>query len=246
MLPLGRFHLRRRGVPCLSYSSATQEPCDENPFVRSASPKRRSDFCTCRQRLSQAVWSAVVSTRYRTKDLVQRFSVRDPSLFKVPLACSLDLLRLASDIPPSQRHFFVLFERSNVQVTYVRPRRFGTLTEIETLLRWLQDHPEVHSIILISSQAHLPRIRLCCRFLFSGDLKIYLASHQFNPLARALQIVSPPLRRKPEDPRVLAHANFSARSSAGEFPNSPRSLVALSCLASGFPYCECYNCSNVE
>src|SRR5690348_12753905 len=56
--------------PCLGYSSATQESCDENPFARSASPKRRSDFCTCRQRLSQAVWSAVVSTRYRTKDLV--------------------------------------------------------------------------------------------------------------------------------------------------------------------------------
>ena len=110
---------------------------------------------------------------------VSRFEIRRFSKF--PLPVPLDLLRLASDIPPSQRHFFVLFERSNVQVTYVRPRRFGTLTEIETLLRWLQDHPEVHSIILISSQAHLPRIRLCCRFLFSGDLKIYLTSPPVQP-----------------------------------------------------------------
>jgi len=110
---------------------------------------------------------------------VSRFEIRRFST--LPLPAPLDLLKLASDIPPPQRHFFVLFERSNVQVIYVRPRRFGTLTEIEALSRWLQDHPEVHSVVLISSRSHLPRIRLCCRFLFSGDLKIYLTSPPVQP-----------------------------------------------------------------
>jgi hypothetical protein len=94
----------------------------------------------------------------------------------LPLPMPLDLLKLASDVPPPQRHYFVLFERSNVKVTYVRPQRFGTLTEIETLLRWLQDHLEVRSVVLISSRSHLQRIRLCCRFLLSGNFEICLTS----------------------------------------------------------------------
>jgi len=105
---------------------------------------------------------------------VSRFEIRRFS--KLPLPAPLDLLKLAADAPPPQRHFFVLFHRSTVQVTYVRPRRFGTLTEIEALLHWLQHHPEVHSVALISSHSHLPRIRLCCRLLLSKDLEIYLAS----------------------------------------------------------------------
>jgi hypothetical protein len=110
---------------------------------------------------------------------VSRFEIRRFS--RLPLPVPLDLLKLASDVPAPQRHFFVLFERSNVQVTYVRPRRFGTLTEIEALLRWLPDHPEVHSIVLISSHSHLPRIRLCCRFLMCGDLEISLTSPPAQP-----------------------------------------------------------------
>jgi hypothetical protein len=110
---------------------------------------------------------------------VSRFEIRRFSRF--PLPAPLDLLKLASDVPPPQRHFFVLFERSHARVIYVRPRRFGTLTEIETLSHWLQDHPEVHSIVLISSHSHLPRIRLCCRFLLSGDLQIYLTSPPAQP-----------------------------------------------------------------
>jgi uncharacterized SAM-binding protein YcdF (DUF218 family) len=110
---------------------------------------------------------------------VSRFEIRRFS--QLPLTVPLDLLKLASDVPPPQRHYFVLFERLNVKVTYVRPRRFGTLTEIETLLRWLHDHPEVHSIVLVSSHSHLPRIRLCCRFLLSGDLEISLTSPPAQP-----------------------------------------------------------------
>jgi hypothetical protein len=105
---------------------------------------------------------------------VSRFEIRRFS--KLPLPVPLDLLKLVSAVPAPRRHFFVLFEHSNSQVKYVPPRRFGTLMEIEALLRWLQDHREVQSIVLISSDSHLPRIRLTCRFLLPGDLQVSLAS----------------------------------------------------------------------
>jgi hypothetical protein len=110
---------------------------------------------------------------------VSRFEIR--RFANLPLPAPLDLLKLASDVPPPQRHFFVLFEPPNVQVTYVRPRRFGTLMEVETLLHWLQDHPEVRSAVLISSRSHLPRIRLCSKFLLSGNLEIFLTSPPAEP-----------------------------------------------------------------
>jgi hypothetical protein len=110
---------------------------------------------------------------------VSRFEIRRFS--QLPLPVPLDLLRLASDMPPPQRHFFVFFEGSNVQAIYVRPQRFGTLTEIDALSRWLQVHPEVRSAVLISSHSHLPRIRLCCRFLLTGNLQIRLASPPGQP-----------------------------------------------------------------
>jgi hypothetical protein len=105
---------------------------------------------------------------------VSRFEIRRFS--KLPLPAPLDLLKLVSGVPPPQRHFFVLFECSNAQLKYVPPRRFGTLMEIEALLRWLQDHREVRSIVLISSDFHLPRIRFTCKFLLTGDLQISLTS----------------------------------------------------------------------
>jgi uncharacterized SAM-binding protein YcdF (DUF218 family) len=105
---------------------------------------------------------------------VSRFEIRRFS--NLPLPVPLNLLKLASDVPPPQRHFFVLFDHSNMQVTYIQPRRFGTLTEMDALSRWLQDHPTIHSVVLISSHSHLRRIRLCCRFLLSGNVQIILMS----------------------------------------------------------------------
>jgi hypothetical protein len=80
---------------------------------------------------------------------------------KMALPIPLDLLKLAQEGPP-RRHFFVLFQGSKCHVDHVPPRRFGTLTEIESLARWLDANPEVQSLILISSAAHLRRIGMCC------------------------------------------------------------------------------------
>jgi uncharacterized SAM-binding protein YcdF (DUF218 family) len=111
---------------------------------------------------------------------VGRFEIRRFS--KMDLPVSLDLLKLAQELPPPQRHYFVLFNRSAVQVEHVPPVRFGTLTEIEALARWLETHPEIRSILVISSAAHLRRIRMCCRALLSPKMEVtFLASPSSLP-----------------------------------------------------------------
>jgi hypothetical protein len=103
---------------------------------------------------------------------VARFEIRQFS--KMSLPAPLNLPQLASNLPPPQRHFFVLFEGQNVQVEHVRPKRFGTLTEIESLGRWLQGHAEIQSLSIISSGTHLRRIRLCCDSLLDPRLEVAL------------------------------------------------------------------------
>jgi hypothetical protein len=100
---------------------------------------------------------------------VARFEIRRFSKLSLPVP--LDLLNVAIDVPPPQRHYFVLFEGQRVQVEHVRPGRFGTLTEIESLVRWLEDHPKIHSLLIISSDTHLRRIRLCCQSLLGAGFK---------------------------------------------------------------------------
>jgi hypothetical protein len=101
---------------------------------------------------------------------VGRFEIRRFSKMALPLP--LDLLKHAQGVPPPQRHFFVLFQNSVWQVEHVQPRRFGTLTEIATLARWLKANPEVQSVILISNEAHLRRIRMCCRRLLPRGVEV--------------------------------------------------------------------------
>lgn len=106
---------------------------------------------------------------------VARFEIRRFS--KMPLPVPVDLLQIAAPTPAPLRHFFVRFEYGSVQVEYVRPGRFGTLTEIAALARWLQSHPEVRSLLLLSNGIHLRRIRLCCRFLLPTDVQLtFIAS----------------------------------------------------------------------
>jgi uncharacterized SAM-binding protein YcdF (DUF218 family) len=105
---------------------------------------------------------------------VSRFEIRRFSKMSLPIP--LDLVNLASNVPPAERHFFVLFAGANVQVTQVQPHRLGTLTEIEALARWLVDHLDVRSVLLISSSSHLKRIRTCCRFILRKDLELFLTS----------------------------------------------------------------------
>ena len=121
---------------------------------------------------------------------VARFEIRRFS--KMPLPVPLDLLKQAQDFPPPLRHFFVLFEGQSVVVEHVLPGRFGTLTEIASLARWLKGNPQIHSLLIISSSTHLRRVRMCCRSL--------LGAHYAFSLIAAPASSSP----SPEEPQSAA------------------------------------------
>jgi uncharacterized SAM-binding protein YcdF (DUF218 family) len=105
---------------------------------------------------------------------VGRFEIRRFS--KMDLPAPLDLLKLAQEVTPPRRHYFVFFQGQEVQVEHVPPRRFGTLTEIDALARWLAANPAIRSVLVISSDTHLRRIRMCCRFLLNPEMeKAFLA-----------------------------------------------------------------------
>lgn len=103
---------------------------------------------------------------------VARFEIRPFS--KLALPVPLDLLGLASRVPPPERHYFVEFEGRKVSAELVRPRRFGTLTEMASLACWLIAHPRIQSVMLISSAIHLRRVKMCCQALLPAGTEIAL------------------------------------------------------------------------
>ena len=112
---------------------------------------------------------------------VGRFEIR--RFAKLPLPVSVDLLAMASSVPPPERHYFVEFEGKMFHVEQSRPRSLGTLSEIEWLGRWLEGHPEVKSILVVSSSSHLRRIRMCCRALLRHGVEVRLAAVPADPAA---------------------------------------------------------------
>ena len=101
---------------------------------------------------------------------VGRFEIRRFSKMHLPVP--LDLLKLAQEVAPPQRHYFAYFQGQEVQVEHVPPGPFGTLTEIEALARWLAAKPEIRSVLVISSDTHLRRIRMCCRALLNPEMEM--------------------------------------------------------------------------
>lgn len=106
---------------------------------------------------------------------VARYDIRRFSKMRLPVP--LNLLEIAAPTPAPLRHFFVLFASGSVEVEYVRPKRLGTLTEVAALGRWLERHPEVQSLLLLSNAIHLRRIRLCCRAALPRTVRLtFMAS----------------------------------------------------------------------
>ena len=101
---------------------------------------------------------------------VARFEIRRFSKMSLPIA--LNLLKLAQDVPPPERHYFVLFEEQRVSVSHVCPKRFGTFTEIASLAQWLRGNPQVRSLLIISNSTHLRRIRMCCQTLMGRNIEV--------------------------------------------------------------------------
>lgn len=100
---------------------------------------------------------------------VGRFEIR--RFPELGLPQTIDLLEMAQSIPPPQRHFFVLFEDQQFTVQRIPVRMLGTLSEIDALADWLLEHPEISSLLLVSSGSHLRRLRICCRRLLRRNVK---------------------------------------------------------------------------
>lgn len=123
---------------------------------------------------------------------VGRFEIRRFS--KMTLPVPLDLLKLAQEVPPPQRHYFVFFEGQEVQTQHLLPEQFGTLTEIDALARWLSERPEIHSVLMVSSGTHLRRIRMCCQSLLNANIRLaFLAA---PPTLSEQPLPKPPERQQ--------------------------------------------------
>ncbi len=91
---------------------------------------------------------------------VGRFEVRRFSTLALP--ASMGLPRLASQWPPSRRHFFVYMDGKKSYTQHVEPKGLGTLTEMNALSDWLKAHREIRTVLIVSSWTHLFRLRMCC------------------------------------------------------------------------------------
>jgi uncharacterized SAM-binding protein YcdF (DUF218 family) len=100
---------------------------------------------------------------------VGRFDLRRFSVLEPP--ASMGLLRLASEWPPPRRHFFVYMDSSESYAEHVEPQTLGTLTEMDALSDWLKAHPEIRTMLIVSSWTHLFRLRMCCNALLPASVE---------------------------------------------------------------------------
>jgi hypothetical protein len=105
---------------------------------------------------------------------VGRFEIRRFAALDLPH--KMNLLSAIENVPPALRHFFVSLCGNQFDVRRIPVRAFGTLGEIEALGSWLEAHPQIASVLIISSGFHLRRIRLCCQALLPRILRFQLSA----------------------------------------------------------------------
>jgi uncharacterized SAM-binding protein YcdF (DUF218 family) len=98
-----------------------------------------------------------------------RFELR--KFAELPVSPKPDLIGMAAPISPRERHCCVLFEDGEAKVIWIRKKRLGTMTEIEFLGSWLRENSNIGTVRVVSSDYHLRRIRLCCRFLLPETVR---------------------------------------------------------------------------
>jgi hypothetical protein len=146
---------------------------------------------------------------------VGRFEIRRFS--KMPLPVPLNLLEIAQSLPPPQRHYFVFFRNQHVEFEHIQPARFGTLTEVRALARWLSRHPEIRSLLAISTDVHLRRIRLCCRALLPDTVNVmYVATPPNTSFASETKLEPSPTASDATREMGLGHKHEADDSPAGE------------------------------
>lgn len=116
-----------------------------------------------------------------------RFEVRAFARLQLPGAERLR--EMARSLPPEHRHFLVEFKGADIEIQPILRGRFGTLGEVRALAAWLEQHPEIRSLGVVSSRSHLPRVILCCRALISGRRVRFIAAPATSPNGFAPQPV---------------------------------------------------------
>ena len=101
---------------------------------------------------------------------VARFEVRRFRQLALPF--QLHLPEMAAKLSPAERHFFVFVENGCASVWTIPKARFGTLREILALRAWLNEHPEITSVLVVSSGFHLRRVRMCCQSLLPTCVRL--------------------------------------------------------------------------
>jgi uncharacterized SAM-binding protein YcdF (DUF218 family) len=107
---------------------------------------------------------------------VGRFEIR--RFVTLDLPQEIDLLKIMKDVPPQQRHLFVSLSNREFQVHRMSIGPLGTLREIEALRQWLRPRPQIGSLLIVSSETHLRRLRLCCRALLPPSVRVHFAAVQ--------------------------------------------------------------------
>ncbi len=103
---------------------------------------------------------------------VGRYEIRRFVNLALPLR--IDLLKMVEKVPHRLRHFLVSVAGQQLEVQRISAGRLGTMREIEALTQWLEKRPQIKSILIVSSNIHLRRVRMCCGTLLPAGLKIHL------------------------------------------------------------------------
>jgi len=103
---------------------------------------------------------------------VGRFEIR--RFDDLPLPFRMNLPQRAASVAPPQRHFFVYIDNTTSAAQLIRTGRFGTMSEIRALNAWLAVREGIKSVLIVSSAAHLRRVRLCCRSLLPSAIQFRL------------------------------------------------------------------------
>jgi uncharacterized SAM-binding protein YcdF (DUF218 family) len=123
---------------------------------------------------------------------VGRFEIRRFAELDLPYAAGSEPINLLAARPAAlrERHFFVAFSAQDVSFEKIPPGRLGTLREIRALAKWCNERPEIASLIIVSSDYHLRRVRLCCRALLPKALGVTYAAvpEQVDVPARELAL----------------------------------------------------------
>jgi hypothetical protein len=117
---------------------------------------------------------------------VGRFEIRRFRELAIPYPAGeppIDLLAAAQAIPPAERHFFVAVDRAAVRFDRIACGRLGTLREIRALAARCSERPEISSLMIVSSAYHLRRVRMCCRALLPGRIRVTYVAVTDEPAA---------------------------------------------------------------